>query len=263
MQIRWKSADKKTIQNFTGMVAFIDLSFGSSTKSGIHVVEYVKGKAKTKNSLKLNSSSELTFGKLPGHVRGLFEAHSDAEWMLVLEGPLFREYDETGNPVARGVDRIDGLAGSGNTCMSWHMDPGLRMNVAAGTFLNRLVRIMKKSSITGSKTVTIAEGFVSFKGDSETNDRRSMVLQSITDCLSDIHKVDLSKMPDLRDAFLLRAIFEQTEITISSQSHLVGEIIEPEKTKGHTYEYVVKGLSHPPAVLRYDPSPWLILRNAA
>ncbi len=75
MQIRWKSADKKTIQNFTGMVAFIDLSFGSSTKSGIHVVEYVKGKAKTKNSLKLNSSSELTFGKLPGHVRGLFEAH--------------------------------------------------------------------------------------------------------------------------------------------------------------------------------------------
>ncbi len=155
------------------------------------------------------------------------------------------------------------------------------MLLSAVILLERLEKKLKSIKSTESVvTIHLAEGFVSFKGKKPPEDpsetkksQETIALESSLRARYDgvvkgvqehyeAHKGGVH----FADTLILRAIFEQVRITALGQSHLVGEIIEPAKIKkknGHTYKYVVDGLSRPPAVLRYDPSPWMSLRKPA
>ncbi len=272
MQIRWKSADKKTIQNFSGVAIFVDLCFGSQKSAGVHMVRYPEREpVPIPNKIRSNDC-QFQFGNLDKIIKDAIKREPDGtEFLLVLEAPLYGSF-KAGNPISRAVDSLASLPSVKS--MPWHKSAGATMHLSALILLEQIERLKKIRSRKSVVTIHLAEGFVSFKGkkqpkdpgsttkSAETIELESSLRSRYDEVVESVRRLfgEYKGGAHFADTLILRAIFEQARITISSQSHLVGEIIEPEKEK---YKYVVKGLSHPPAVLRYDPSPWLILRNAA
>ena len=272
MQIRWKSADKKTIQNFSGVAILVDLCFGSQKSAGVHMVRYPEREPVPIRIKNRPNDCQVQFGELDNIIKEAINSEPDGtEFLLVLEAPLCGLFED-GNPIPRAADSLTSLPSV--DAMPWHMSAGATMHLSAMILLDRLEEQLKEIRSRDSVvTIQLAEGFVSFKGkkqpedpgsttkSAETIELESSLRSRYDEVVESVRRIfgEYKGGAHFADTLILRAIFEQARITISSQSHLVGEIVEPEEK----YEYVVKKLGHPPAVLRYDPSPWLILRNAA
>jgi hypothetical protein len=273
MQIRWKSANKKTIQNFTGIAIFVDLCFGIQKSAGVYMVRYPEREPAPIPNKNRSNDCQFQFGELDKIIKDAIKREPDGtEFLLVLEAPLYGLFKD-GNPISRAVDSLASFPSFKS--LPWHKSAGATMYLSAMILLECLEQKLKKIRSRDSVvTIHLAEGFVSFKGkkqprdpgsttkSAETIELESSLRSRYDEVVESVRRLfgEYKGGAHFADTLILRAIFEQARITISSQSYLVGEIIEPEKDD---CKYVVKGLSRPPAVLRYDPSPWMIPRKAA
>lgn len=265
MTIHWQSATKHSLARFKGTSIYVDLSFGKTSKGGLHVFN---GSANPAVDPQSSINRKPTFGKLAKAIKRAIDSTSDRRVLLVLEAPLHQLYDKNnGCPIPRKVDDMTLPDPFGRRESPWYMQAGANVHLGAVRLVQRLEELLGEGD--ESTDIVLAEGFVSFKGSGRPDAKApakelNRIYTNICEWVTrkyDPKSVSDGKSPkylkDYADALILRAIHEQAKFTDSGIRSTLGEIHDPECKSTEDWHPIAPGLETPPAVLRYEPSRWL------